>query len=133
CITRMCLGDTAVTESNYSVHSVHAILLDTVHQYLSAQYHIWDEWLISERERIFRQVGNTFQEPRLEAAPQYAEGGPYSDLAIPDEAKAILRCAASDASTGIPKVAYSHQCRAIEHFVAGKDLIVATGTGSGKT
>lgn len=122
-----------MTESNYSVHSVHATLLDTFHQYLSAQYHIWDEWLISERERIFHQVGNTFQEPRLEATPQYAEGDLYSDLAIPAEAKAILRCAADDASTGIPKVAYSHQCRAIEHFVAGKDLIVATGTGSGKT
>src|SRR3546814_7057762 len=92
----MCLGDTAVTESNYSVHSVHKTLLDTFHQYLSAQYHIWDEWLISERERIFHQVGNTFQEPRLEATPQYAEGDLYSDLAIHDEAKAILRCAAGD-------------------------------------
>lgn len=126
-------GDTAVTETNYSVHEVHTTLLDTFHQYLSAQYHIWDEWLISERQRIFHQVGNTFQEPRLEATPQYAEGDPYSNLAIPDEAKAILRCASTEASTGIPKVAYAHQCRAIEKFVAGKDLIVATGTGSGKT
>lgn len=122
-----------MTELNYSVHSVHATLLDTFHQYLSAQYHIWDEWLISERERIFRQVGNTFQEPRLEATPQYAEGRQYSDLAIPHEAKMILRCASGETGTGIPKVAYSHQCRAVENFVDGKDLIVATGTGSGKT
>lgn len=59
-----------MTPSNYSVHSVHKALLETFHQYLSAQYHIWDEWLISERDRILDQVGNTFQEPRLEATPQ---------------------------------------------------------------
>lgn len=122
-----------MTASDYSVHSVHKALLETFHQYLSAQYHIWDEWLISERDRIFEQVSNTFQEPRLEATPQYADGKPYSDLDIPEEVKKILRCAAGEASTGIPKVAYSHQCKAIEHFMAGKDLIVATGTGSGKT
>lgn len=122
-----------MTVSVYSVHAVHRALRETFHQYLSAQYHIWDEWLISERDRIFGEIGNTFQEPRLEATPQYAEGKPYSDLSIPEEAIAILRCAAAQGSTGIPKVAYSHQCRAVEHFVSGMDLIVATGTGSGKT
>lgn len=122
-----------MTDSIYSVHSTHKNLLETFHQYLSAQYHIWDEWLISERDRIFSQVGNTFQEPRLEATPQYDNGKPYSDLAIPEEVKSILRCAASEVGTGIPQVAYTHQCRAIENFIAGKDLIVATGTGSGKT
>lgn len=122
-----------MTQSNYSVHSVHKTLLETFHQYLSAQYHIWDEWLISERDRIFDRVGTTYQEPRLEATPQYAEGSPYSELAIPKEAKSILDCAAGEASTGIPKIAYSHQCKAVEHFIAGRDLIVATGTGSGKT
>jgi Zn finger protein HypA/HybF involved in hydrogenase expression len=36
--------------------------------------------------------------------------------------------------TGIPKTAYSHQCRAIEAFISEEhNLIVATGTGSGKT
>lgn len=122
-----------MTQSNYSVHSVHKALLETFHQYLSAQYHIWDEWLISERNRIFSRVGTTYQEPRLEATPQYAEGNPYSELAIPNEAKSILDCAAGEAGTGIPKIAYSHQCRAVEFFIAGRDLIVATGTGSGKT
>jgi ATP-dependent helicase YprA (DUF1998 family) len=122
-----------MTASNYSVHSVHRTLLETFHQYLSAQYHIWDEWLINERERIFAQPGNTFQEPRLEATPLYVDGKPYLDLNIPEEAKAILRCAAGEVSTGIPSTPYTHQCRAIEHFMAGKDLIVATGTGSGKT
>ncbi|MEE4129133.1 DEAD/DEAH box helicase [Pseudomonas viridiflava] len=122
-----------MTKVSYSVQSVHRTLLDTFHQYLSAQYHIWDEWLISERKRILGEVGNTYQEPRLEATPQYAQGQAYSELNIPSEAKAILSCAASESSTGIPERAYSHQTRAVEHFFNGKDLIVATGTGSGKT
>ncbi|MEW8645699.1 MAG: DEAD/DEAH box helicase [Candidatus Thiodiazotropha endolucinida] len=122
-----------MTAKTYSVQSVHKTLLDTFHQYLSAQYHIWDESLISERNRIFSEVGNTYQEPRLEATPQYAEGPAYSDLDIPVEAKAILGCASSEPSTGIPERAYTHQCRAVEHFLRGKDLVVATGTGSGKT
>lgn len=122
-----------MTDSNYSVHSVHKTLLETFHQYLSAQYHIWDEGLISERNRILGQVGNTYQDPRLEATPQYAQGRPYAKLAIPDEAKEVLTRAAAQRSTGIPKTAYAHQCRALETFNAGYDLIVATGTGSGKT
>lgn len=120
-------------KNTYSVRSVHKALLETLHQYLSATYHIWDEWLISERDRILREEGNTYQVPRLEATPQYMAGNPYSELQIPAETKAILNCAASDPSTGIPTIAYSHQCLAIENFNNGRDLIVATGTGSGKT
>ncbi|QGT82214.1 DEAD/DEAH box helicase [Pseudomonas coronafaciens] len=122
-----------MTNNSYSVQSVHKTLLDTFHQYLSAQYHIWDEWLISERKRILEEVGNTYQLPRLEATPQYAQGKDYSQLAIPSEARAILQCAATDPSTGIPERAYTHQTKAVEQFFTGKDLIVATGTGSGKT
>lgn len=130
----MLFGDFAVTSKTYSVRSVHDSLLRTFHQYLQAQYHIWDETLISERDRIIKETGNTYQEPRLEATPQYASGIPYSELAVPSEAHSILTLASRKPETGIPKVAYSHQCKAIENFIGkGRDLIVATGTGSGKT
>jgi len=126
-------GEVALTYSNYSVNSVHKKLTETFHQYLSAQYHIWDEGLISERDRILAKVGNTFQSPRLEATPHYAQGRPYADLKIPAEARDVLRRASQERRTGIPKIAYAHQCSALEKFAAGNDLIVATGTGSGKT
>lgn len=109
-------------------------MLRAFHQYLRAQYHIWDEELIGERERIINELGNTHQEPRLEATPQYASGRPYSELKVPPEVHAILATAANIPETGIPKIPYVHQCRALESFIgAGRDLIVATGTGSGKT
>lgn len=123
-----------MTAQTYSVRSVHDSLLRTFHQYLQAQYHIWDETLISERDRIITKIGNTYQEPRLEATPQYASGVPYSELEVPSEVHSILTLASSKPETGIPRTAYTHQCKALECFIGkGRDLIVATGTGSGKT
>lgn len=123
-----------MTAHTYSVRSVHESLLRTFHQYLRAQYHIWDETLISERNRIIDEIGNTHQEPRLEATPQYAPGSRYSELNVPPEVSAILTTASEAPGTGIPKIAYAHQCRAVEWFIGdGRNLIVATGTGSGKT
>lgn len=123
-----------MSQQSYSIRSVHESLLKTFHQYLRAQYHIWDEALIDERNRLISKVGITFQEPRLEATPQYASGLPYAKLDIPEVARSILMKASGIASTGIPKIAYTHQCAAVEEFIGKKrDLIVATGTGSGKT
>ena len=123
-----------MSQQSYSVRSVHESLLKTFHQYLRAQYHIWDEALIHERDRLISEVGSTFQEPRLEATPQYASGRPYADLHVPAIARSILSRASEIDSTGIPKIAYTHQCAAVEKFVGEKrDLVVATGTGSGKT
>lgn len=119
---------------SYSVRSVHDALLRVFHQYLSAQYHIWDEALIDERKRLISEVGSTYQDPRLEATPQYAPGRTYAELRIPEIARSILTTASGIPSTGIPKVAYTHQCAAVEQFIGKeRDLIVATGTGSGKT
>lgn len=123
-----------MTAQTYSVRSVHESLLRTFHHYLRAQYHIWDEELIGERDRIINKIGNTHQEPRLEATPQYASGRPYSELKVPPEVQAILATTSNIPETGIPKLPYVHQCRALESFIGeGRDLIVATGTGSGKT
>jgi ATP-dependent helicase YprA (DUF1998 family)/Zn finger protein HypA/HybF involved in hydrogenase expression len=123
-----------VSHQSYSVRSVHESLLRTFHQYLRAQYHIWDEALIDERDRLIEKVGSTYQEPRLEATPQYASGRPYADLEVPNAVRAVLAKASDIPSSGIPKVAYTHQCQAVEGFVGRRrDLIVATGTGSGKT
>lgn len=119
---------------SYSAKSVYDALLKTFHQYLSAQYHIWDESLIEERNRLFATPGVTHQEPRIESTALYAAGWPYEKLDIPDPAKRILVEAARYPETGIPSVPYVHQAQAIEKFLGeSSDLIVATGTGSGKT
>ncbi|WP_434982626.1 DEAD/DEAH box helicase [Xanthomonas arboricola] len=120
--------------STYSVQSVHEGLLTNFHQYLRAQYHIWDEELIAERDRILLEPAVTNQPPYLEATPVYAPGNRYSDLELSPAAIKVLERAASNPSTGIPDRPYAHQGEALTQG-AGKrqDLIVATGTGSGKT
>lgn len=118
----------------YSAKSVYEGLRDAFHQYLRAQYHIWDETLIAERERLLSTLGVTHQEPRIESTPLYAEGSPYSKLNIPNAAADILEMAANAGQTGVPRFPYVHQAQAVEAFLRrGSELIVATGTGSGKT
>ncbi|MHB8389430.1 MAG: DEAD/DEAH box helicase [Acidobacteriaceae bacterium] len=118
----------------YSAGTVFEGLRKTFHQYLEAQYHIWDEGLISERSRLLHQPGVTFQEPLLESTPSYIIGKPYQSLAIPRPAQEILMLASRRPNVGIYPEPYAHQSAALEAFLGlDEEIIVATGTGSGKT
>lgn len=118
----------------YSARAVFNGMKDTLHSYLEAQYHVWDEGLIEQRRQLLEAEGVTFQEPRIEATPTYASGEHYSKLAIPASARHVLDLAAGHPTTGIPASPYRHQATCLEAFLgSGADVIVATGTGSGKT
>ena len=58
----------------YSARSVFDGMKGTLHRYLEAQYHIWNEGLIEGRNRLLETEGVTFQEPRIEATPFYVAG-----------------------------------------------------------
>jgi len=118
----------------YSARTVFEGLKKTFHQYLEAQYHIWDESLIAERRRLLDQPGVSFQEPKLEATPFYLNGSTYRRLSIPKPAQEILTLASGRPNVGIYPEPYVHQASAIEAFLGrDEEIIVATGTGSGKT
>lgn len=118
----------------YSARTVFDGLKETFHQYLEAQYHIWDEGLIAERSRLLGRPGVTFQEPLLESTPFYTSGKPYQELAIPRPAQEILILASGRPNVGIYPEPYAHQSTALEAFLGrDEEIIVATGTGSGKT
>ena len=118
----------------YSARTVFEGLKKTFHQYLEAQYHIWDEDLIAERRNLLDRPGVSFQEPKLEATPFYASGAPYRKLSIPKEAQDILELASKRTNTGIFPEPYLHQAAALEACLGrDEEIIVATGTGSGKT
>lgn len=118
----------------YSARAVFDGMKGTFHRYLEAQYHIWNQGLIQGRNELLETEGVTFQEPRIEATPFYVAGSTYSQMQIPKAAKRVLELAAKQAGTGIPDLPYKHQADSLESFLGrGEEIIVATGTGSGKT
>ncbi|MFV8530372.1 DEAD/DEAH box helicase [Ralstonia pseudosolanacearum] len=120
----------------YSVHDTVSGLHDGLRLYIEAQYHIRDEGLLAERKALLRKPQVIAQRAFVEATPVYAFGEPYGKLAIPERAKKVLTDIASvPDNSGLYPTPYKHQADALEAFLGPErcDLVVATGTGSGKT
>lgn len=120
-------------EARYSVKHVAEQLTENFRQYLEAQYHIRDIGLIQERRALLEEEGRISREPYLETTPAYKPGEPYVNLNLPEPVGTVLQ-ELSTLGVGVFPRPYAHQAKALQAFFNdGKDLIVATGTGSGKT
>jgi ATP-dependent helicase YprA (DUF1998 family) len=122
-----------MSEARYGLQNLSRALPETLLQYLQAQYHIWDESLVYSRHQLLAQKGVIASEPYIEATPAYVLGKPYAELNVPEPVKALLVGAAGTDGSGIPKVPYLHQASALDRYFAGSELVISTGTGSGKT
>jgi hypothetical protein len=104
-------------------------------RYLEAQYHIKDSALIGERHLLLLEPGAIAQRPFVEVTPSYAVQSGFSELKIPRPISDLLtELGGFRPSIGVYPP-YKHQADALEAFFGknANDLIVATGTGSGKT
>jgi len=74
------------------------------------------------------------QEPYIETSASYKkiENGIVKSTFIDSDVKYSLQKLIEN-NLGIFKDPFKHQVQSLEYFLAGKDLLVATGTGSGKT
>lgn len=124
-------------ESNqYSAHSTVNGLKASLAAYIEAQYHVKNPSLIEERKALLEQPEVIAQDAFVEATPVYAFGKPYKDLKLPLVVSRVLtEIAELQENTGLYPTPYHHQAEALEKFFGDEpsDLVIATGTGSGKT
>lgn len=125
---------TSKTVDATGVHETVTSLAESLRQYIEAQYHIRDEGLIRERHALLRTGSTIAQVPYVEATQVYKMGEPYGSLPIPKAAAEVLT-QLSEMGVGLYPRPYEHQSQALASFLGNEsaDLVVATGTGSGKT
>lgn len=117
-----------------TIRQLHASLRD----YIEATYHISNPALIEQRKQLLNRHGVISQVPYIESTPRYQTGKPFGAIGgLPKGALDAFTALAQEQG-GLPKLLYDppykHQSDAIEHsLVNGKNLLVMTGTGSGKT
>jgi ATP-dependent helicase YprA (DUF1998 family) len=106
--------------------------------YIEATYHISSPALIEQRKELLRRAGIIHQIPYVESTPRYQNGRRFADIdGLPTAALEMFTRLARVEGT-LPALLYDppyqHQSEAIaQNLVAGKNLMVMTGTGSGKT
>lgn len=117
---------TSLLEALDDLHTGHA-------DYIQASYHLRHPRLIREREAILREPFGVTTTPILQATPRYETSGNFADLPLDPEIRQTLT-AFAQRGLGAYDPPYTHQAKALDAFFnQHKDLIVSTGTGSGKT
>ena len=117
-----------------SISELHASLSD----YIESTYHISNPILIEQRKELLRSFGVIHQQAYLESTPRYMGNERFDTIAGLPPAAAKLFAALSTSNGDLPKLIfdppYKHQLQAIEGIlVKEKNLMIMTGTGSGKT
>ena len=112
---------------------VHKQLCTELKEYIKSQYFGRSPLLLSAIGAQLDEEGILYQQPFIESSPAYKSeyhGIQHADL--PEWMKEYFEKLA-EAGIGVHESPFLHQVKALETAVAGKDLFVATGTGSGKT
>src|ERR1700730_15026080 len=123
---------------NATMSEVAQSLRDSLIEYIEATYHISDPAILRQRRELLEQLGVVHQEPYLESTPRYMTGDKFSGIEGLDPAAClVLEMLAMPNEIGkrlIFDPPYTHQSKAIrEVLVNDKNLLIMTGTGSGKT
>src|SRR5487761_787102 len=117
-----------------TISQLHSSLRD----YIEATYHISAPALIAQRKELLDRPGVIHQIPYIESTPRYQSGETFSDIkGLPSaalKAYTVLTTPTDDLPALLYDPPYKHQSDSIKrNLVDGKNLLVMTGTGSGKT
>ena len=117
-----------------TIKQLHSSLRD----YIEATYHISSSALIEQRKELLDRPGVIHQIPYIESTPRYQAGESFAAIkGLPPaalRAYSVLSVTEGTLPALLHDPPYKHQSDAIRHnLVDGKNLLVMTGTGSGKT
>jgi ATP-dependent helicase YprA (DUF1998 family)/Zn finger protein HypA/HybF involved in hydrogenase expression len=117
-----------------TIKELHGALRD----YIEATYHISSPALIEQRKELLNRSGVVFQDPYIESTPRYQTGKAFASIPGLSDAALQVFTALSSQQGQLEKLLYDppykHQSEAIDNvLVKAKNLLVMTGTGSGKT
>ncbi|MED3804475.1 DEAD/DEAH box helicase [Lysinibacillus xylanilyticus] len=120
---------------DYTIKEVTKRLHKKLSEYIKTQYPISEVSTQRKRTELLNRPGVISTKPFIEATPIYEIGETYEEMNIPETAKKLMtKLALLNPSVGVFPRPYVHQQRALEEFLTNQsDLIVSTGTGSGKT
>lgn len=107
-------------------------------EYIEATYHIADPSLLVQRRALLEEEGVIHQSPYLESTPRYKSGKPFRKIDGLDAAAVELLEAMSKPDAAGKQLLfnppYTHQAQSLKTVaVDGRNAVIMTGTGSGKT
>lgn len=117
----------------FGIRETHDVLKKRLSNYIKAQYFAENELLLEATKDLLTREGVLFQEPYIEATKSYEivkDGFDNADL--PENIRRYLNLLIQK-DLGVFNTPFYHQVKSLEDFYKGKDLLITTGTGSGKT
>ena len=112
-------------------------LREALTEYIEATYHISHPDLVEQRRSLLNAASGIYQLPYIESTPRYVGSQSYAEIDdLPAAALDAFRLLASPETPSAPifPKPYLHQHQALrETLTNDRNLMVMTGTGSGKT
>lgn len=118
---------------NYGIQNTHKELYEKLRNYIQSQYFGLNNLLLEASSDLLEKDNTLYQDPYLESNPAYQiNKNGLATADIPENIRMILQMM-SKKNLGVFESPYTHQIEALESFFQEKDILVTTGTGSGKT
>lgn len=115
------------------IKETHESIKNKMFDYITAQYFAKNKLLYDARNYILSGENNLYTQPYLESTRSYAKADRSLKDIVKEETIKRFFEDLTENNLGVYKRPYIHQLQAFEAFQEGKNLLVATGTGSGKT